>query len=330
MNLSTYFQDPPPKTEVNKKTSKKCQIFNGAPRYRILDIHPPQKPGEDTYVRIQIKGTRASFSKSLTDVYTEDWLPFFSTQEAAKLGELITAKKNGNKGKLHSKKSSSLPITRNVVVLGIFFIAALLLSNILAFKLTWLNLGTLSLGAFSIPFKFQCDAAFFVFPLTFFINDVLTEVYGFKTTRLIIWASLAALITAGLAIQAALLLPASPLWEHQEAFTAVLSPSWRIFAASSIAFVSGGILNSLILSRLKVLTHGKHLWFRATTSTFFGALVDTILFFLIGFLGILPASEALGFIALGMAIKMSCEILLLPFTYWLSGYLKRVDKIDAY
>lgn len=323
MSLSIFFQDPPPKTEVNKKTSKTCQILNGAPRYRILDIHPPQKPGEDTYVRIQIKGTRASFSKSLTDVYSEDWLPFFSTQEAAKLGELA-------KGKFHSRKVNPLPITRNVVVLGIFFIAALLLSNILAFKLTWLNLGTLSLGRFSIPFKFQCDAAFFVFPLTFFINDVLTEVYGFKTTRLIIWSSLAALVAAGLAIQAALLIPASPLWEHQEAFTTVLNSSWRIFTASSIAFVSGGILNSFILSRLKVLTHGKHLWFRATTSTFFGALVDTMLFFLIGFLGPLPASEALGFIALGMAIKMSCEVLLLPFTYWLSNYLKRTDKIDAY
>ena len=211
-----------------------------------------------------------------------------------------------------------------------FFIAALLLSNILAFKLTWLNLGTFDLGTLSVPLTFQCDAAFFVFPLTFFINNVLTEVYGFKTTQLIIWTSLAALLGAGLAVQVALMLPASPLWEHEEAFAKVLNPSWRIFAASSIAFVSGGILNARILSHIKILTHGKHLWLRATTSTLFGALVDTTLLFFIGFLGPLPGSEALGFIALGMVIKLSCEILLLPFTYWLSRYLKRVDTINAH
>ena len=92
MSLSTYFQDPPAK-DVNRKTSKKCQILKGSPRYRILDVHVPRKREAKTYVHIQIKGTRASFSKSLTDVYTEAWLPFFSTQEAARLGKLITAQK---------------------------------------------------------------------------------------------------------------------------------------------------------------------------------------------------------------------------------------------
>jgi hypothetical protein len=328
MSLSTFYTDPP-STKVGLETRKR-PVFDGSPRYKILEVHPPQKDGEDTYVRIQIKGTRSSFLKSLTSIYTEDWLPFFSMREASRLGELFVAQKNNSWKQIRSNSHWASPITRNVVILAIFFIATLLLSNILAFKLTWLHLGTLHLGAIRIPLNFQCDAAFFIFPLTFYINNVLTEVYGFKITRLVIGASFVTLLFAGIAVQIAIALPSSPLWEHQESFTTVLSSSWRIFIASSIAFISGSILNALILSRLKILTHGKHLWFRATTSTFFGALVDTTLLFYIGFLGPLPRREAFGFIALGMAIKMTCELALIPFTYWLSNHLKRVDTMDAY
>ncbi|GAB4275412.1 MAG: hypothetical protein Tsb0018_06800 [Opitutales bacterium] len=329
MNISTALQETP-EIDTRTKPSKKDVLMKGDLRYSIASVQACHRNPDAIELRIQVKGTRATFSKRLDEVYTEKWLPHFSPQDVTRMGNLISAQKETNKTRVHNLTRAQSAATHSVVILGMAFVAVLLIANVLAFKLTWINLGILPLGSLTFNLSFQSDCGFFIFPLTFFINDVLTEVYGFRTTRLVIWGGLGALLVATISIEIALHLPASPFWQHQEAYATVLGASWRIFAASCIAYLCGEFLNSMLLARLKVLTQGKHLWFRATTSTFLGSLVDTTLLFYLGFLGSLPHQEAFRFIALGMAIKMTCEIVLLPCTYWLSSYLKKKDGVDTY
>ena len=196
------------------------------------------------------------------------------------------------------------------------FVTSLVVSNIIAIKL---------LDVADRVF----DAGNILFPLTYLIGDVLTEVYGVRVARRVILLGFACNLLAVGAIQAAVHLPAADFWaENDAAFGDTLGTTWRIFVASLVAYLIGELVNSTLLARLKVVTGGSFLWFRTITSTIFGQGIDTVLFVSIAFAGTgAPLGEA---ILTTWVIKVAWETAATPLTYGVVGYLKRTEGVDVY
>jgi len=208
------------------------------------------------------------------------------------------------------------PGPRFLVPITALFTGALIVSNIVAVKIS-------DFGGHYL------DSANIVFPLSYIFGDILTEVYGFKVARRVIWSAFLANALCVLVIVGAGQLPAAPFWSDQEAYDAILGQTWRIVAASFVAFLAGEFTNSIILARMKIATNGRFLWTRTIGSTIFGEGVDTILFVLIAFAGRgVPNLPLL--IWETWVFKVSFEVLATPFTYGIVTALKRFEGIDTY
>jgi len=196
-------------------------------------------------------------------------------------------------------------------------IATLIVSNVSAVKL-------ISFG----PFTF--DGGTFLFPLAYIFGDVLTEVYGYKPSRRVIWTAFFWLAIATVTFQIVILAPASVDDYAGEAFGIVLGSTPRIVLASLVAYVCGEFVNSYVLSKMKLLTNGKWLFTRTIGSTIFGQAVDTFVFMLIAFYGVFPNDVWLQILVSGAIFKIVIEALMTPVTYAIITWLKRAEGIDVY
>lgn len=224
----------------------------------------------------------------------------------------------------HLKEST---VTTRVVLLGMLFVSFLTISNLTAFKIIEFHL----FNGMAINFP----AALVFFPLTYFFDDVLTEVYGFKMSRLIIWGGLFCSTLMTLCTWVAVQLPAAPLWDTNtnhgnQAYTLVFSGSLRVFLASIIAYFFGEFINSSVLAKLKVITRGRYFSLRVMSSTAFGVGIDTIIFCSIAFWSILPGNIIWKIIFTQYVIKLAFEFIMLPVTWRLVDYLKKQDQIDYF
>ncbi|WP_427869117.1 queuosine precursor transporter [Leucobacter luti] len=190
--------------------------------------------------------------------------------------------------------------SRYAIVLAAF-VGLLLISNVVAVKL-------ISFGPFIV------DGGVFLFPLVYIVGDVLTEVYGLKAARRAILTAFALSLLMSLTIFVVQVSPVAPGWEQQEAFESVLGFVPRIVAASLGAFLAGQLVNAWVLDRMRRRTSGRFLRTRLIGSTIAGQLIDTIVFCTIAFLGVLEGWDFLGYTALGYAIKVLAEVVLLPVT----------------
>lgn len=227
----------------------------------------------------------------------------------------------------HALLQNKALATRRVIFMGMLFVSFLIVSNLTAFKVVEIYL--------TKEFFINFPAALIFFPLTYFFDDILTEVYGFKVSRLIIWGGLACSAFVTFFTWVAVQLPASPVWDANtnhgaSAYELVFSGSLRIFLASIAAYFFGEFLNSIILARLKVLTAGKYFSLRVMSSTAVGAGVDSIIFCTIAFWNIMPAHIIWEIIVTQYLIKLVYEFIMLPVTYSLVRYLKKTDQIDYY
>jgi len=197
------------------------------------------------------------------------------------------------------------------------FVAVLLISNVASSKI-------LVLG----PFTF--DGGTVLFPLSYIFGDILTEVYGYARSRKVIWTGFActALMAGVFTLVGAL--PAAPGWTGQEAYQAILGQTPRIVLASLIAYFAGEFSNSLVLAKMKVWSSGRWLWTRTIGSTIVGEGVDTLLFVLIAFLGVLPSPLLRSVIISNYVFKVGLEALATPVTYAVTNKLKRADREDYY
>ena len=200
---------------------------------------------------------------------------------------------------------------------GVIFVAVLLISNVAAQKL-------IPVG----PFIFT--AGVFLFPISYIFGDILTEIYGYKKAKQIIWLGFGASAFMAIFLYVVILLPPAPGWELQEEFSASLSQVPRIVIASLIAYWSGEFSNSLIMSKLKIRTKGKHLWIRTIGSTIVGQGADTIIFVIIAFWGIVPVNILITTIWSGYLFKVIYETLATPFTYMIVNWLKKKEGIDTF
>ncbi len=202
-------------------------------------------------------------------------------------------------------------------VITVFFVVFLLISNVVASKI-------LMLGPLAI------DGGGLLFPLTYIFGDVLTEVYGFKKTRKAIWLGLGANLLMAVVFMIVGALPPAADWPNQDAYMAILGLTPRIVLASVTAYFIGEFVNSVVLAKLKVYTKGKMLWTRTISSTILGQAVDTAVFMVIAFYGVLPWDL---FVAVGLSgylLKVSVEVLFTPFTYLIINFLKKKEHEDYY
>lgn len=205
------------------------------------------------------------------------------------------------------------------------FVAILLLSNIFgAAKPSYVVLpdGT----------QWSFGAGVLFFPISYIIGDVLTEVYGYARARRVIWTGFAALAFMAFMAWVVVSLPPAEGWNGQAAYEQVFGNTWRIVAASMIAFWAGEFANSFVLAKMKIWTAGKHLWLRTIGSTFVGQGLDSLIFYPLAFYGIAGwPPELLWQVVLSQwAIKTAWEAILTPVTYFVVGRLKRAEGVDLY
>lgn len=229
---------------------------------------------------------------------------------------------------LFTPLSQGKPVaTKRVVLLGMLFVTCLVVSNLTAFKVAEIHL--------SSQFSIQFPAALVFFPLTYLFDDILTEVYGFKMSRLIIWGGLLCSAIVTLCTTIAVCLPASPLWDENThhgsaSYALVFTGSLRVFIASMVAYFTGEFINSILLAKLKVMTSGQYFPLRVLCSTALGAGIDSFLFCNIAFWHVLPLSLIFHMILVIYFFKLTYELIMLPATWGITTYLKNADKIDFY
>ena len=190
------------------------------------------------------------------------------------------------------------------------FCALLLISNIGATKI--IDFG---------PIK--TDGGAFLFPLTYILGDVLTEVFGFKATRRVIYTGFGLGILAGLTFWLVQITPPADNWPNQAAFESILGFVPQIVAASVIAFLLGQLTNSWSFAWIKSRTSGKGLWARSIGSTILGEFVDTLTFTFIASLGRMNFSDFLNYLATGYIYKVMYEVICLPITYRVIAIVKQ-------
>ena len=209
---------------------------------------------------------------------------------------------------------------RQLKLLPIFsglFVGVLILSNILASKMTALG-----------PFVF--DGGTLLFPLSYIFGDVLTEVYGYKQSRKVIWTGFVMLVIMALFIWIIGALPAEESWTLQESFDSILLQMPRISLASIAGYFLGEYSNSVTLSALKKKMGGKHLWVRTISSTLAGEAIDSFVFVAIAFAGLYPTSVLVHMALSNYVFKTLIEAAFTPLTYLVVNRAKKIERVDAY
>lgn len=206
-------------------------------------------------------------------------------------------------------------------------VAVLLCSNLIGpAKVSVIDLPLLG------PLNFGTGNLFF--PIGYIFGDVLTEVYGYARARRAIWAGFAAMLFATVMAWMVLHMPASPAEpfnsQLQPALEIVFGGTWRIALASVIGYWIGDFANAFVMAKLKVLTHGRHLWTRTIGSTVVGQAFDSLTFYPIAFYGIWESSTIVTVIVFNWAMKVSVEVALTPVTYAVVGWLKRAEGVDTF
>jgi queuosine precursor transporter len=197
------------------------------------------------------------------------------------------------------------------------FVTSLITANITAVKLV-------DLMGFILP------AAIFVFPLSYITGDVLTEVYGYRRARQVIWLGFFCNLITVAAIWFGQVLPPASFWDGQRAYERILGYTPRILAASFLAYLLGEFANSFVLAKMKIATEGKWLWSRTITSTLIGQGLDSLVFITLAFGGAIPFSSLLTAIVTQWLAKTIYEALATPFTYLIVNFLKKRERIDVY
>ena len=198
------------------------------------------------------------------------------------------------------------------------FVTCLIVSNIVAVKLV-------DFWGMVLP------AAVVIFPVSYIIGDVLTEVYGYAQARRVIWLGFACNLLAVIAIWISGALPAAAFWApNQQAYDAILGYTPRLLAASFLAYLLGEFANAAVLARMKVATGGRYLWTRTIGSTLVGQGLDSAVFITIAFIGVIPPDVLPMTIVTQWLFKTAYETAATPVTYLIVNWLKRVEGVDTF
>jgi uncharacterized integral membrane protein (TIGR00697 family) len=211
--------------------------------------------------------------------------------------------------------SNQLRLTPTFMVVTALFVTCLITANIIAVKLV-------------VIFGHVLPAAIIIFPLSYIIGDILTEVYGYRQARAVIWLGFLCNLVAVAAIWVGGFMTPASFWGGQEAYDSILGYTPRLLMASFAAYLVGELANSTILAKMKIWTQGRWLWSRTISSTIVGQGLDSAVFITLAFAG--------GEIALVRLIltqwtaKVIYEAAATPLTYLVVGWIKRREGLDHY
>jgi uncharacterized integral membrane protein (TIGR00697 family) len=221
-------------------------------------------------------------------------------------------------------------MTQCLDIISSLFAVILVISNIASAA----KIVDLGFSVFGIRLAF--DGGTLLFPLAYVLGDILTEVYGFKAARRVIWTGFAVLALSALVFFVLRVLPPEAGWEAgtgNSAYKSVLGgiSSGGIVAASLVAYLAGEFSNAAILSRVKALMKGRLFWVRAIGSSIVGEFLDSFIFvFVASLTGVVPWKIFWSLVLANYFLKMTIEVLVLPANYAAIGFLKRKEGIDAY
>ena len=216
-----------------------------------------------------------------------------------------------------------------LIIITALAVSVLIISNIIAVK---------PVSLFEMPFEFLgsnlyvVSASVICFPLGYIISDVLTEVYGFRVARGVIWLGFACNLLVVIIIWIVGGIPGATFWEDQASYETILGATTWILLGSFVAYLVGEFSNAMVMVVLKNRTEGRMLWLRTISSTVVGQGIDSILFYSIAFgvSGIWGWEGAINGAILAWIAKTLYEILATPFTYMVVNWLKRTEKMDIY
>lgn len=214
-------------------------------------------------------------------------------------------------------ENNNVQVSVLFLIISCFFVSCLLITNIVAGRLIQL-------------FGMTLTADLFLFPITYIFGDVLTEVYGFQRARLTIWLGFAANLLMAAIFMFIIILPYPGFWEYNDAYNTVLGFTPRLVLASLLAYFAGEFSNSVLLSKMKLLTRGKWLWTRTIASTIIGEGVDTLIFMSIAFAGIYSFPIFVAMVIAQYLWKVGYEIAATPLTYLFINWLKKKEGIDTF
>ena len=200
---------------------------------------------------------------------------------------------------------------------SILFCVCLITANVLETK-------QISLGPANMT------AGLIVFPVSYIINDVVCEVWGYGRTRMLIWLGFAMnffFVTMGAIAD---WIPGASYWDGQEGFHQIFGLAPRIAGASFLAFICGSFINAYIMSRMKLSSKGKNFSARAVLSTIGGELTDSIIFFPLALGGVIPWEEMPSLVITQVTLKTVYEIIVLPVTIRVVKFTKEHDHEDVY
>jgi uncharacterized integral membrane protein (TIGR00697 family) len=208
-----------------------------------------------------------------------------------------------------------MKVSFRFVVVAAIFITCLITANIIAVKVV-------SFGPVIVP------AAIIVFPISYIFGDILTEVYGYRWARRVIWLGFIGNLIFVLFAWLGQLLPPAPFWGGQEAYQTILGYTPRLLLASFFGYLIGEFANSFVMARMKILTRGRWLWSRTIGSTVVGEGLDTSVFITLAYIG--TASFMPVMILYHWLIKTVYEAVATPVTYAVVNYLKQKEAVDTY
>ncbi|MGI6718884.1 MAG: queuosine precursor transporter [Bacteroidales bacterium] len=203
------------------------------------------------------------------------------------------------------------------MVLTTLFVVCLISANLLETKLITF-------------FGITTTAGLIIFPVSYIVNDCITEVWGFKKARLVIWLGFAMNLFVVLLGKIASIIPAAEYWAGGEHFNYIFNFLPRITIASLMAFLVGSFLNSLVMSKMKIKSKGKNFSLRAVISTIIGEFADSIIFFPIAFGGIITIEQLIKLMLVQVVLKTSYEIIILPVTNIFVKWVKKYEKVDTF
>lgn len=197
------------------------------------------------------------------------------------------------------------------------FITCLIAANVAAVKLVEI-------------FGLVLPAGTIIFPISYIFGDILTEVYGYRQARRVIWLGFFCNFIFVVTIWVGQVLPPASFWDGQKAYERILGYTPRLLAASFLAYLVGEFANSFVLAKMKIITKGRWLWTRTIGSTLVGEGLDSLVFMTLAFVGTIPAGVLLSAILTQWLVKSAYEAVVTPLTYVVVNFLKRKEGLDVF
>ncbi len=218
---------------------------------------------------------------------------------------------------MKKEKETKVTYSGLYVLLILINITCLIVSNIIVVK---------TVQVFGLIFA----AANMIYPITYILDDVFTEVYGFKKARFVTWMSFLCNLIVVIFFTITIALPASSEFKYQTDLVNILGNTPRVLCASFLSFVAGSLSNAIVLSKLKLVTKGKFLFIRTIASTLVGEALDCIIFFPFAMYGTISNDALFHVMINAFFFKVGLEIAFTPITYFVVANVKKYEGIDTF